>query len=60
LLWLSVGGSSVITPVKAQSDRVYVAGWISPVFLVKLLNRSQRGDQVAFAGRVGNRTLEQE
>lgn len=28
LLWLSVGGSSLITPVKAQTDRVYVAGWI--------------------------------
>jgi hypothetical protein len=28
LVWLSVGGPSLITPVKAQSDRVYLAGWI--------------------------------
>jgi hypothetical protein len=28
LVWLSVGGSSLITPVSAQNDRVYLAGWI--------------------------------
>jgi hypothetical protein len=28
LVWLSVGGPSLITPVSAQSDRVYLAGWV--------------------------------
>ena len=30
LMWLSlsVGGPSLITPVSAQNDRVYLAGWI--------------------------------
>jgi hypothetical protein len=28
LPWLSAGGPSLITPVKAQTDRVYLAGWI--------------------------------
>jgi hypothetical protein len=28
LVWLSLGGPSVITPVSAQNDRVYLAGWI--------------------------------
>ena len=28
LLWLSMGGPSLITPVKAQENRVYLAGWI--------------------------------
>ena len=28
LLWLSVGGPSMISIVNAQTDRVYIAGWI--------------------------------
>lgn len=28
LVWLSLGGPSLITPVSAQNDRVYLAGWI--------------------------------
>ena len=28
LVWLSVGGPSLITPVNAQNDRVYIQGWI--------------------------------
>jgi hypothetical protein len=28
LVWLSMGGPSLITPVKAQEQRVYLAGWI--------------------------------
>jgi len=28
LVWLSMGGPSLIPPVKAQNDRVYLAGWI--------------------------------
>ncbi len=28
LVWLSLGGPSLITPVQAQNDRVYLAGWV--------------------------------
>ena len=28
LVWLSLGGPSLITPVNAQGDRVYLQGWI--------------------------------
>jgi hypothetical protein len=30
LVWLSVGGPALITPVSAQADRqsVYIAGWV--------------------------------
>ena len=28
LVWIALGGPSVITPVSAQNDRVYLAGWI--------------------------------
>jgi hypothetical protein len=28
LVWLSLGGPSFITPVNAQSDRVYLQGWV--------------------------------
>ena len=28
LLWLSVGGPSLIVPVNAQTNRVYITGWI--------------------------------
>ena len=28
LVWLSLGGPSLITSVSAQNDRVYIAGWI--------------------------------
>jgi len=28
VVWLSLGGPSLVTPVNAQNDRVYLAGWI--------------------------------
>ena len=28
LVWLSIGGPSMITPVQAQGDRVILAGWV--------------------------------
>lgn len=28
LVWLSLGGPALITPVSAQSDRVLLAGWV--------------------------------
>ena len=28
LAWLSVGGPSLVTPVNAQNDRVYLQGWV--------------------------------
>ena len=28
LVWIALGGPSLIPPVSAQNDRVYIAGWI--------------------------------
>jgi hypothetical protein len=28
LVWIAVGGPSLITPLSAQNDRVYLQGWI--------------------------------
>ena len=39
LVWLSVGGSSLITRVSAQADqRVILAGWVDPAGNVRTLS----------------------
>jgi hypothetical protein len=45
LVWLSVGGPSLITPVTAQADRqdVYIAGWVGADGKVRQLGQPSRG-----------------
>lgn len=51
LIWLSVGGPSLIAPVSAQSDRVYVAGWIDQDGSFRPLPRPVAQEKPAESGR---------
>lgn len=51
LIWLSLGGPSLISPVSAQSDRVYIAGWIDQDGSFRSLPRPAGQAKAAEPGR---------
>ena len=56
LIWLSVGGPSLISPVSAQSDRVYVAGWIDQDGSFRSLPRPAGQEKAAGSGKTASPT----
>jgi hypothetical protein len=51
LIWLSLGGPSLVVPVSAQNDRVYVAGWIDQDGSFRPLPRPAGQEKPATSGR---------
>ena len=51
LIWSSLGGPSLISPVSAQSDRVYIAGWIDQDGSFRSLPRPAGQEKAAEPGR---------